>query len=425
VQLAAGGRLTGGLRADASTIIASGTVAGNVSATRGATLQIGGTGISGVRQTIYVDATHGSGGNTTLSSGGTFSPSTNPDWQIRSVFGNGGVVYQGGADSPTAAAELKTTISGLVPGRAYQCYVNFWDASGSAWRILAGGTSGRLRLFDSPRTSVAGATDGLDPTRLGYGTLPLVTESNRQLWAGDLGRLVADAQGRISIFIDDTGTVDGDDRTWFDGVSYVSDPIGFAGQATLAVAGNVALDASASLALDIADPTALDRLAVTGTASLGGATLAVALAGGYDPALLVPHTILTASAVAGAFSRIDVTGLAASKRLAITSTPTAVIATAAFAGDANLDGVLDILDAAGFVAAGRFDSGLGATWSTGDFNGDGLVDVLDAADFMTTGLFDAGGYASPAAIAPVPEPGSGILLGLVALVFVGWSRTRS
>ena len=412
VQVGAGGRLSGALRADASTVIASGTVVGNVSATRGATLQVGGTGISAVRQTIYVDATHGSGGNTTLASGGVFSPTTNPDWQIRSVFGNGGVVYQGGADSPTAAPELRTTISGLVPGRSYQCYVNFWDASGSAWRILAGGTSGRLRLFDSPRTGVTGATDGLDPTRLGYGTLPVTSESNRMLWAGDLGRLVADAQGRISIFVDDTGTADGDDRTWFDGVSYVSDALGFTGQATLAVQGNVSLDGGAALRIDLGSPTATDRLSATGTATLGGAALVLALAEGYDPAWLVPHTILTAGTVVDSFARIDATGLAGPKRLAVSYTPTAVTVTAAMAGDGNLDGVVDLLDVAGLVAAGQFDTGLSATWADGDFSGDGLVDLLDAADFLTANLFDAGPYATPAAsIAPVPEPGP---LGLAA-----------
>ncbi|MFM7205875.1 MAG: BNR-4 repeat-containing protein [Planctomycetaceae bacterium] len=424
VRVNAAGRLAGGLRADASTIIAQGTVGGSVTATDGATLQIGSTGITAVRQTVYLDATHGAGGNTTLSSGGTFTPTTNPDWQIRSVYGNGGVVYQGGADSPTAAAELKTTISGLVPGRAYQCYVNFWDASGSAWRILAGGTSGKLTLFDSPRTSVAGATNGLDPTTLAYGTLPLVAEGNRMLWAGDLGRLVADAQGRIAVYVDDTGTVDGDDRTWFDGVSYVSDPVGFSGHAALAVQGNVTLDASSTLRLDIADPTALDQLAITGTATLGHATLAVSLAGGYEPAWLVPHTVVSAAAVGDSFGRIDVTGLGGSKRLAVTSTPTAVIVRAALAGDATLDGIIDTLDVAGFVSAGRFDSGLHAIWSEGDFNGDGFVDLLDAADLLTTGLYDAGSYVTTAAaVAPVPEPTpAGLVAGAAAAFAASWRR---
>jgi autotransporter-associated beta strand protein len=424
VEVPAGGRLAGDLTAIASTIIAQGTVGGHLAAGAGATLRVGGAGLTAVRPTVYIDATHGAGGNTTLTSGATFTPTTNPDWQIRSVFGNGGVVYQGAADSPTAAAELKTTIGGLTPGGSYQVYVNYWDATGSAWRILAGGTSGRLRLFDSPRTPVAGATDGLDPATLGYTTLPLLAESNRRLWAGDLGRLVADAQGRIAVYVDDTGTVDGDDRTWYDGVTVVGDPVGFTGQALLAVQGNLTLDRAASLSLDVGGPTATDRLAATGTAALGGAALAVAFPAGYDPGWLVPHTILTAGSVRDAFGRIDVTGLAADKRLAVSYTPTSVTVTAARSGDVNLDGVIDLLDVASMVAAGEFDSGLPATWAEGDFNGDGLVDLLDAADFLTTNLFDAGPYAAaPAAIAPVPEPSAPPVL-LLATILAGLLGTR-
>jgi autotransporter-associated beta strand protein len=86
----------------------------------------------------------------------------------------------------------------------------------------------------------------------------------------------------------------------------------------------------------------------------------------------------------------------------------------AAAGDANLDWTLDILDAATFLAAGRFDTGLPARWQDGDFGSDGLVDVLDAADFIATGLFDAGQYHTPGlpSVAAVPEPVSSVVLVL-------------
>ena len=77
-------------------------------------------------------------------------------------------------------------------------------------------------------------------------------------------------------------------------------------------------------------------------------------------------------------------------------------------GDTNIDDTVDILDAANFLAGGKFDSGMPATWNEGDFGYDGVVDILDAADFLSTGLFDAGPYvaASPSTgIAAVPEPG--------------------
>jgi fibronectin-binding autotransporter adhesin len=75
-------------------------------------------------------------------------------------------------------------------------------------------------------------------------------------------------------------------------------------------------------------------------------------------------------------------------------------------GDTNLDWTVDILDAANFLAGGKFDSGLPASWLEGDFGYDGFVDILDAADFLSTGLFDAGAYNPTASggIAAVPEP---------------------
>jgi autotransporter-associated beta strand protein len=83
-------------------------------------------------------------------------------------------------------------------------------------------------------------------------------------------------------------------------------------------------------------------------------------------------------------------------------------------GDTNLDWNVDILDAANFLAGGKFDTGVAASWNEGDFGYDGIVDILDAADFLSNGLFDAGVYNGPsgrsAAVAAVPEPTSALLL---------------
>ena len=75
-------------------------------------------------------------------------------------------------------------------------------------------------------------------------------------------------------------------------------------------------------------------------------------------------------------------------------------------GDTNLDWQVDILDAANFLAGGKFDTWSPASWNEGDFGYDGIVDILDAADFLSTGLFDAGGYngSGVAGVAAVPEP---------------------
>lgn len=79
-------------------------------------------------------------------------------------------------------------------------------------------------------------------------------------------------------------------------------------------------------------------------------------------------------------------------------------------GDTNVDGQIDILDAANFISGGLFDNWQPAVWSQGDFNYDGVVDILDAADLLGTSLFDQGPFvpalaaSDPGAITAVPEP---------------------
>lgn len=92
-------------------------------------------------------------------------------------------------------------------------------------------------------------------------------------------------------------------------------------------------------------------------------------------------------------------------------------------GDANLDWMVDLLDAAAVVAGGRFDASRPATWQQGDFTYDDRVDILDIAAFMATDLFDAGTYnprVSSAAAIAVPEP-TGTPLAVTALAITGIS----
>ena len=102
----------------------------------------------------------------------------------------------------------------------------------------------------------------------------------------------------------------------------------------------------------------------------------------------------------------------------------------AAAGDSNVDGVVDILDAAGFLSGGRFDNWSAAVWSEGDFNYDGIVDMLDVADFVSVNLFDRGPYVGAGAAAPgvaaVPEPGPCSWLAVAgAAVILSRRRLRS
>jgi hypothetical protein len=80
---------------------------------------------------------------------------------------------------------------------------------------------------------------------------------------------------------------------------------------------------------------------------------------------------------------------------------------AAAPGDLNLDGVVDLLDAANLLAGGKYDTGLPADWSLGDATYDGIVDILDASEFMGTGLYDSGPYdvlVAAGSVVAVPEP---------------------
>jgi hypothetical protein len=89
----------------------------------------------------------------------------------------------------------------------------------------------------------------------------------------------------------------------------------------------------------------------------------------------------------------------------------------------SLDWKVDVLDAANLLAGGNFNTGGSARWGEGDFNYDGMVDILDVAGFITTGLYDQGTYnvlpgANGAAVA-VPEPsGAATLTALFGLA--GW-----
>ena len=79
-------------------------------------------------QWTYVDATDGPGGNTTLADGSTLNAtdsSGGTTWRKRTdpTFGSGGTIFEGIDPSP----EIKTTLSGLVPGQSYRVQVHFFE----------------------------------------------------------------------------------------------------------------------------------------------------------------------------------------------------------------------------------------------------------------------------------------------------------
>jgi hypothetical protein len=194
-----------------------------------------GAGVTGASaQYLYLDATSGVSGNTTLADGSLFSPplngttGTDNNWEQRTTFGSSGNIFESGGENVTEnAPELRTLITGLTPGASYSVYVNFWDPASAVedWNVRAGIASnpGANTLF-----SAADATGDLTSTAavlastLTYSTAPTIfLESSRDLLAGFLGTTTANGAGEIAVFVDDLPTsLNVNRRTWYDGVSY-------------------------------------------------------------------------------------------------------------------------------------------------------------------------------------------------------------
>lgn len=85
---------------------------------------------------------------------------------------------------------------------------------------------------------------------------------------------------------------------------------------------------------------------------------------------------------------------------------------ATYAGDFNLDGIVNDLDKAIWFT----NAFIGNTWQQGDANYDGVINGYDRdLWFAHAGMSVAGGMASVSRMTPVPEPGSLALLAIVAL----------
>ncbi|MCA9240790.1 MAG: hypothetical protein KDA37_11345, partial [Planctomycetales bacterium] len=342
-----------GLTLSSGQTLANGAVVvGDVTAPSGSVLRVGAAGLTPEVQYTYVDATTT---NTTLADGSPFSP-VQPGaaaanvWVVRGLdggqatLGNGGSLYQAdpvvdGDDAPA----LRTTIPGLTPNTAYDVQVNFWDADNTEWRIQTGSSLGSLVLYDSPADAVAGATNGAPSANVAYSNAPLVTEGNRAMYGAAIGSVVTDGSGNLVVFLDDFAS-GGDDRTWYDGVSYQSGLTGgFVGASNASLAGDLLLNSGASLAIDLAADIN-DTLNVTGSALLSG-TLSVDLFGA-DPLGGSQFTVLTAA------GGLDTTGLTLG----------------------GPDG-----GSFSFSTVGGTDLVLtfGATANLGDFNGDFVVDAAD------------------------------------------------
>lgn len=160
------------------------------------------------------------------------------NWEIRNLA-NSATVLEAGAEGAENAPLLVTTLTGLNPNTEYVLYSYFWDASTGNWRIKSSlktsdiqdnGTPSSLSddfLPTNPLTQFAadnndggGATDAQPASGSFFINTPLFTESDRTLMQATLGTATSDANGTLSIYVDDLSGVDQSRRTWFDGVGY-------------------------------------------------------------------------------------------------------------------------------------------------------------------------------------------------------------
>jgi autotransporter-associated beta strand protein len=422
-----------------TTTVASGARLEVGSATTGdvvvnGTLSVGAAGLTQVVAPInftYQDGTWGAGGNTTLSDGSTLTPTASPFWMERTVFGNSGQVLQAQNDVPTDAPELRSTISGLTPGQQYTVHLNFWDADlngGGLWRVQAGSAPGTLTLFAAPN-EVAGATNGVALASLTYvGTAPMNAEGNRQMWAANLGQLTADGSGQIHVYFDDTGTANGDDRTWFDGLSYTNQS-GATGAVTgaevLNVAGDLTLSSTGKMLLDIGQSGYNDRIAITGDLVADGILEVVWDADAPALAIGSNFNLFDFAAATGTFDTLTLPtlagGMAWNTDNLLTDGTLSVIA-AGLLGDFNNDGIVNLADYTVWRDnLGAPDSVLPGG-STDD--GSGLVDAGDyatwKANFGNTSTPLAGLEAGQT---NVPEPATVVIL-LSAIGAAGFVARR-
>ena len=149
----------------------------------------------------YVDATTGSGGNTTLSNGNPVS-----GWTTSATTGNGGSVLQ----ATSNVTLLKTTLTGLADGN-YDLFGFFWADTVNDLRVQFGLDTNHMQLYrrNGSQQAEAGQFDAAE-TLAGGGL---------NLYRAYLGRVTVSGGSSVGATIDDfaTGTVN---RAMYDGLGY-------------------------------------------------------------------------------------------------------------------------------------------------------------------------------------------------------------
>lgn len=187
--------------------------------------------------------------NTHYYNGQTWVPNDGV-WDVRSLFGNGGTIWQNAASGQidTNAPILRVPLSLQAPGE-YTIYAYFWSDS-SGWRAQAGLSLDTLTLYihqaglqegliqlgsngpegehdhpdlSSPEylTEINGVPIYNTPSDQGL----MVGEGNRRLLQATLGTLNITEPTTVYVYLGpDPNQQDSNERTWLDGVGYMYVP---------------------------------------------------------------------------------------------------------------------------------------------------------------------------------------------------------
>jgi hypothetical protein len=149
----------------------------------------------------YVDATTGTGGNTTLSTGGAVT-----GWTTSTTTGNGGSVLQ----ATSNVTSLKTTLTDLADGK-YDLFGFFWADTTNDLRVQFGLTASAMQLYRRNGTQQAEAAQ--------FDTAETLSGGGLSLYRAYLGRVSVIGGSPVSAIIDDlaTGTTT---RAMYDGLGY-------------------------------------------------------------------------------------------------------------------------------------------------------------------------------------------------------------
>ncbi len=127
-------------------------------------------------------------------------------WRFRDAYANAGIWESNGASPTGDKPMLAMTIGSLIPQIPYNLYVVQWSDPGY-WRVMAGTEPDNLIVYGKTSGRATGAV-----------------ESNRNEYEAMFGTKTSDAEGNLTVYIDDIPNYG---RTWFDGVVYAPSPVAY------------------------------------------------------------------------------------------------------------------------------------------------------------------------------------------------------